>query len=284
MGTCHQLVSDLSTQFEEDSVYKTATGKCAPTDGPFDILVIGDPIHKPSEIFIFPEVQTLEPGEEIFLSVTTRRQTRLCLEFHCHYPSSRNLDETPITYLPESTLIPCPSQTPVFPNPSHPTPSITGLKGVGEGRMGKRRLSQKAYFYFNRNIHSHIHLQKRAYMAARKVPLMMVVAAILLIAHATQSSKAFPRLASAPQPIDNPEKDKGLQQVLQFAIKEHDKAGNNRHSSQVVQIISAKKQVTVGVKYTTEVEISQTTEHTICKFIVLSVPWQNQINLLENSK
>uniref|UniRef100_A0A8C3XEB1 Cystatin domain-containing protein n=1 Tax=Cyanoderma ruficeps TaxID=181631 RepID=A0A8C3XEB1_9PASS len=88
-------------------------------------------------------------------------------------------------------------------------------------------------------------------------------------------------LAGTPA-IDNPEKDKGLHQTLQFAVKEHDKASSNGHSNQVIQIIGAKKQVTVGVKYTTKVEISRTTEHTICKFIILSVPWQNQINLLEN--
>lgn len=43
-------------------------------DSPFDILIIGDPIHKPSEIAVIPKVQTLEPGEEIFISI-------MCLDY-----------------------------------------------------------------------------------------------------------------------------------------------------------------------------------------------------------
>ncbi|TRZ14436.1 hypothetical protein HGM15179_012669 [Zosterops borbonicus] len=74
LGTRRKLVSDLSIQFEDDSIYKISTGKQAPLNGPFDILIIGDPLHKPSELAVIPEVQTLEPGEEIFVSV-------MCLDY-----------------------------------------------------------------------------------------------------------------------------------------------------------------------------------------------------------
>ncbi|TRZ12792.1 hypothetical protein HGM15179_014316 [Zosterops borbonicus] len=69
VGTRRELVSDLSIQFEDDSIYKIGTGKQAPLSGPFDILIIEDLLHKPSELAVIPEVQTLEPGEEIFVSV-----------------------------------------------------------------------------------------------------------------------------------------------------------------------------------------------------------------------
>lgn len=69
VGTRHELVSELSICLETDSIYRIATGRQAPLDGPFDILIIRDPIHKPSETAVIPEVQTLEPGEDVFISI-----------------------------------------------------------------------------------------------------------------------------------------------------------------------------------------------------------------------
>lgn len=51
----------LPIQLEErDHDYRIPMGKHASTNGPFDVLIIGDPIHKVSEIFVYPEVQILE--------------------------------------------------------------------------------------------------------------------------------------------------------------------------------------------------------------------------------
>lgn len=69
MGTRRELVSNLSVHLDNYSIYRIATGKQALPKGPFDILIIGDPIHKPPEIADIREVQTLEPGEEIFISI-----------------------------------------------------------------------------------------------------------------------------------------------------------------------------------------------------------------------
>lgn len=74
VGTRRELLSALSIELPDDSIYRIATGKQAPLNGPFDILIIGDPIHKPLEIAVIPELQTLEPGEEIFVSV-------MCLDY-----------------------------------------------------------------------------------------------------------------------------------------------------------------------------------------------------------
>ncbi|TRZ10275.1 hypothetical protein HGM15179_016834 [Zosterops borbonicus] len=79
-GTRRELVSDLSVQFENDSIYKIVTGKRALLNGPFDILIIGDPFYKPNELAVIPEVQTLEPGEEIFISV-------MCLDYPYFLPT-----------------------------------------------------------------------------------------------------------------------------------------------------------------------------------------------------
>lgn len=80
VGTRRELVNDLSVQFEDNSIYKIATGKHTPRNGPFDILIIGDPIHKPAAMAVIPEVQTLEPGEEIFISV-------MCLDYPYFLPA-----------------------------------------------------------------------------------------------------------------------------------------------------------------------------------------------------
>lgn len=69
MGTWCELVSNLSVQCEDDSIYKITTGKRAPLNRPFDSLIIGDPIQKSATIAVIPEVQTLQPGEEIFFQL-----------------------------------------------------------------------------------------------------------------------------------------------------------------------------------------------------------------------
>lgn len=67
-------MSNLSIEFPDESIYRVATGARAPLDGPWDVLIIGDPVRKPLEIAVIPEIQKLEPGEEIFVSV-------MCLDY-----------------------------------------------------------------------------------------------------------------------------------------------------------------------------------------------------------
>lgn len=74
VGTRRELVSALSIELPDDLIYRISTKKYAPSNGPYDILIIGDPLRKPIEIAVIPEVQTLEPLEEIFVSV-------MCLDY-----------------------------------------------------------------------------------------------------------------------------------------------------------------------------------------------------------
>uniref|UniRef100_A0A8V5FU02 Egg-white cystatin n=1 Tax=Melopsittacus undulatus TaxID=13146 RepID=A0A8V5FU02_MELUD len=103
--------------------------------------------------------------------------------------------------------------------------------------------------------------------------------------------------------IDNPDNDEGVQKALKFAMTEYNKASNDLYASRVVRIISAKSQIVSGVKYIMKVEVGQTTcpktatdlqscalheepdmaKLTTCKFVVYTVPWLNQIKLLESS-
>ncbi|NWI03111.1 CYT protein, partial [Tichodroma muraria] len=140
-------------------------------------------------------------------------------------------------------------------------------------------------------------------MVVERVPVVVVLAAALLFfVGAVQGGELRPRLVGAPQPIDNPENDEGLERALQFAMTAYNRASNDMYSSRVVRIISAERQIVAGVKYIMEVEIARTTctkpatdiqhcafheepqmaKHTICNFVVLNVPWRNQVELLES--
>ncbi|XP_075605590.1 cystatin-like [Balearica regulorum gibbericeps] len=129
-----------------------------------------------------------------------------------------------------------------------------------------------------------------------------LLAVALVFAGAVLGVEDRPRLLGAPVEIGDAGNDEGLQQALHFAMAEYNKASNDMYSSRVVRIISAKRQIVSGVKYIMEVEIGRTTcpkpaadlqscafhdapqmaKHTICNFVVYTVPWLNQIRLLSS--
>ncbi|NXD68951.1 CYT protein, partial [Eolophus roseicapillus] len=141
-----------------------------------------------------------------------------------------------------------------------------------------------------------------AAMAGAGVYFSLLVVA-LVFAGAVRGGEDRPRLLGAPLEIANADNDEGLQRALQFAMTEYNRASNDMYSSRVVRIISAKRQIVSGIKYIMEVEIGRTTcpkpatdlqscalhdaphmaKRTTCKFVVYTVPWLNQIKLLDSS-
>ncbi|XP_010207736.2 cystatin [Colius striatus] len=131
--------------------------------------------------------------------------------------------------------------------------------------------------------------------------LLVLLAAALMLAGAVQGDEDRPRLLGAPVPVS--ENDEGLQQALHFAMAEYNRASNDMYSSRVVRVISARRQIVAGIKYTMEVEIGRTTctkpatdlkscafhdapqlaKYTTCEFTVYSIPWLNEIKLLKSS-
>lgn len=121
-----------------------------------------------------------------------------------------------------------------------------------------------------------------------------------MLVGAVLGSEDRSRLLGAPVPVD--ENDEGLQRALQFAMAEYNRASNDKYSSRVVRVISAKRQLVSGIKYILQVEIGRTTcpkssgdlqscefhdepemaKYTTCTFVVYSIPWLNQIKLLES--
>ncbi|NXX54768.1 CYT protein, partial [Scopus umbretta] len=131
---------------------------------------------------------------------------------------------------------------------------------------------------------------------------LMLVAALTVIG-TVLGVRGQPLLLGSPMDISNADNDEGLQRALHFAVAEYNKANNDTYSSRVVRVIKAKKQLVSGIKYIMEVEIGRTTclksatdlqncafhdtpqmaKHTICNFVVYTVPWLNQIKLQKSS-
>ncbi|NXG45437.1 CYT protein, partial [Psilopogon haemacephalus] len=141
-------------------------------------------------------------------------------------------------------------------------------------------------------------------MAGARLGLTLLALALALAsaaAAAVQGSEHQLGLVGAPVTIEDGDNDEGLQQALEFAMEEYNKASNDLYSSRVVRIISAKKQVVAGINYIMEVEIARTTcekpaadpqncalpdspqlaKRTICKFVVYTVPWLDKNELTE---
>ncbi|PKK21334.1 cystatin [Columba livia] len=132
---------------------------------------------------------------------------------------------------------------------------------------------------------------------------LALLAAALLLAGAVLGAENRPLPVGAPVDVDNADNDEGLQRALRFAMAEYNKASNDMYSSRVVRVISAKRQIVSGIKYIMKVEIGRTTcpkpaadlqscafhdapqmaKHTVCDFVVYTVPWLNQIKLLRSS-
>ncbi|XP_054026949.1 cystatin-like [Dryobates pubescens] len=130
---------------------------------------------------------------------------------------------------------------------------------------------------------------------------LTLLAVALVCAATVQGSEYRPHMVGAPETIRDGDNDEGLQQALRFAMEEYNKASNDMYSSRVVRIISAKRQVVAGIKYIMEVEIARTTcekpaadlqdcafpdspqlaKHTVCKFVVYTVPWLKKTELLK---
>ncbi|NXS43398.1 CYT protein, partial [Balaeniceps rex] len=141
-----------------------------------------------------------------------------------------------------------------------------------------------------------------AAMTGARVSLALLVAA-LVFAGTVLGGKRTPQLLGGVVDIPDADNDEGLQRALQFAMAEYNKASNDMYSSRVVRILSAKRQIVSGIKYMIEVEIGRTTcpkptthlqscafhdapqmaKHTTCNFVVYTVPWLNEIKLLESS-
>uniref|UniRef100_A0A8C8S714 Egg-white cystatin n=1 Tax=Pelusios castaneus TaxID=367368 RepID=A0A8C8S714_9SAUR len=109
------------------------------------------------------------------------------------------------------------------------------------------------------------------------------------------------RLLGAPMEAEANEE--GVQRALRFAMSEYNKASNDKYRSRAAELVRARKQIVAGIKYYLTVKVGRTTctkaesedhecafheqpelaKRITCNFVVYSVPWLNQITLMENN-
>ncbi|XP_025897523.1 cystatin-like [Nothoprocta perdicaria] len=138
--------------------------------------------------------------------------------------------------------------------------------------------------------------------ATTRAGLLAAAAVLLLLAGAALGAEQRPpMLVGAPAPVAH--NDEGLQRALRFAMAQYNRESNDKYSSRVARIISAKRQIVAGIRYIIEVEIGRTNcpksvphlqdcafheapgmaKRSTCNFVVYAVPWLNQTKLLKST-
>ncbi|XP_020842806.1 cystatin-C [Phascolarctos cinereus] len=123
---------------------------------------------------------------------------------------------------------------------------------------------------------------------------------LLALVLAVQAQERLPRLLGGLMEAD--QNDEGVQQALGFALREFNRASNDKFGSRVFRVVRVRKQVVSGLKYYIDAEIRRTTcdksvadlsscpyhkdpalkKHSICEFQVYSVPWMGKTSLLKS--
>ncbi|KAL7889375.1 hypothetical protein AOLI_G00016330 [Acnodon oligacanthus] len=135
--------------------------------------------------------------------------------------------------------------------------------------------------------------------AEAEVMFLKVVVPLVVLCLAVESSS----LVGMPgAPVEADLADEGVQDALQFAVAQHNRASNDMFVSKVSRVISVQKQVVAGIKYIFTVEMARTScrkdgveedcpvhsdpmlarSHE-CKLAVWSQPWTKTIKFVENT-
>ncbi|XP_004635712.1 cystatin-C-like [Octodon degus] len=138
-------------------------------------------------------------------------------------------------------------------------------------------------------------------MASSLRVTLLLLAAVLLDLALTHKAFKFHHKRS---PIlggleDVDPSDEGVQQAVDFALREYNKDNNDLSLSRVVRVVRARKQVVAGMNYYLDVEIGRTTcakdqpiqedcllsgEPTqLCSFVVYSRTWEDYMALTSSN-
>ncbi|XP_058419330.1 cystatin-C-like [Diceros bicornis minor] len=94
--------------------------------------------------------------------------------------------------------------------------------------------------------------------------------------------------------------EQGVQQALDFALSEYNKASNDAFHSRALRVVRARKQVVAGLNYFLDVEIGRTRctksqpnlascpfhdplRKTLCSFQIYTVPWMGTMSVVKSS-
>ncbi|KAF6284219.1 cystatin C [Rhinolophus ferrumequinum] len=138
-----------------------------------------------------------------------------------------------------------------------------------------------------------------------RTPLLLLAALTLALALAMS-----PTVGASPSKLhrvggllDADVNEEGVQQALNFALSEYNKASNDAFHSRAMRVVRAQKQVVAGMNYFLDVEIGRTTctksqpnlascpfhdqprlmKKAFCSFQIYSVPWLSKISMVKSS-
>ncbi|XP_025732762.1 cystatin-C [Callorhinus ursinus] len=140
-----------------------------------------------------------------------------------------------------------------------------------------------------------------------RTPLLLLASLALTLALAVAVNPGTsPRNAKSTLvggALDADVNEEGVQQALNFALSEYNKASNDAYHSRAMRVVRARKQVVAGMKYFLEVEIGRTRctksqpnldscpfhdqphlmRKTLCSFQIYTVPWLGRTSLVKSS-
>lgn len=138
-----------------------------------------------------------------------------------------------------------------------------------------------------------------------RIPLLLLAALALTLALA-MSPGTGRRNSKSPMvgaPLDADVNEEGVQQALNFALSEYNKASNDAYHSRAMRVVRARKQVVAGMNYFLDVEIGRTRctksqpsldtcpfhdqphlmRKTFCSFQIYTVPWMGKTSLVKSN-
>ncbi|XP_008708214.1 cystatin-C-like [Ursus maritimus] len=90
-----------------------------------------------------------------------------------------------------------------------------------------------------------------------RTPLLLLAALAVAVSPGTSRRNAKSSLVGGE--LDADVNEEGVQQALNFALSEYNKASNDAYHSRAIRVVRARKQVVAGMNYFLEVEIGRTT-------------------------
>ncbi|XP_053106410.1 cystatin-like [Hemicordylus capensis] len=130
---------------------------------------------------------------------------------------------------------------------------------------------------------------------------LLICSAAALVSAALAADRPRMRLLGGPSEVSTD--NQGAQQALKFAMSEYNKASNDMYLSRVSEVVGFRQQIVSGIKYFLDVKVGRTkctkssadiencafhetpelAQEKTCRFVVHTVLWLNQINLLEKT-
>ncbi|XP_005381034.1 PREDICTED: cystatin-C-like isoform X2 [Chinchilla lanigera] len=133
-----------------------------------------------------------------------------------------------------------------------------------------------------------------------RVPLLLLAAVVLDLAMtpmALEFHQKSPHLPGGLQDVDI--NDKGVQQAVDFALREYNNDNKDLNLSRLVQVVRAREQVVGGMNYYLDLEIGRTTcakeqstqeecslseePAQLCSFVVHSRAWEDYMAVISTT-